>query len=348
MFSAQAARAARKIRWFLFAAMLAPVLFTVSARAVSIDLSGQVIKPGGSIGGVSTTAVTPALLYDVGFTGTGTATGSFAYITGTNTLASVLMTMGIEPQPLVSITGKLPVTFCNETMVNYLENVPLTSSTSGNVIISAHVVFAIDKKGFVHASASQFTFNARGTNNKKVPITGAFTIAAGGAFTVAPSVAQSGTAAPNIVFPLGHFEWDEAIVNMLPGTSRTLFFILQNDGPFTDNYTLQGYAPNPLPPPPAAGKPTPKPYFTAAIYDGTNNITNSVYTIRPGGYEIPGPGYQINNFPSGGQKLIKAIVHVAPGTPTVNRIGPGQVGFILESATTPSNSATGTIEINTR
>ncbi|HEX4085794.1 MAG TPA: hypothetical protein VHY22_12850 [Chthoniobacteraceae bacterium] len=330
--------------------LLAAAIFPgIAGHAASVDLSGQIIKPGGVLSGTSSTPVAPALLYDVGFTGSGTATGNMAYLTGTNNLSGVLEMMGISPQPLVNITGKLPLNFCNKTIVNFLSDVPITSTTNGNLKISAHVVFSIDKKGFVHAKASGFSFQARTLDNKKIPFTGTFTVAPGGEFTVAPSAPEnSGTATPNIVFPLGHFEWDEADVSMTPGTSRTLFFILQNDGPVTDNYTLIGAPPSPTPLPPASGKPTPKPYYTATLYDGTNNITSSVYTTSSNGYEYPGAGYSIPNFPSGGQKLIKAVVHAAPNAPSYRKDGPGQWSYVLESATAPDNSAYGVINSYTK
>lgn len=333
---------------FILEALFAAALFAIPARAVTVNVGGQVIKQGSKISGTSSTPVAPALLYDVGFTGSGTATGSFAYLTATNTLAGVLSLMDIDPQPLVNITGLLPVTFCNKTIVNYLLNVPLTSSSNGNLSISAHVVFSIDKKGYVHASASDFSFAARSLNNKRIPFTGTFTIAQGGAFTVAPSAPESDTAAPNIVFPLGHFEWNQSDLLTSPGSSKTIFYILQNDGPFADNYTLVGNPPTPVPPPPATGKPTPRPYYTATVYDGTNDITSAVYTINSSGYELTGTGYPMPNFPSGAQKLIKEIVHVAPNAPSYERVGSGELEYILESATTPANSATGYINVSTR
>ncbi|MGA3172530.1 MAG: hypothetical protein ABSE62_16125 [Chthoniobacteraceae bacterium] len=309
-------------------------------------MSGQVIKQGGSIGGVSIDAVPPALLYDIGFTGSGTPTGTFVYITATNTLAATLLQMGIASQPLINITGKLPHTICDKDLLNFLNGVPLTSSTTGNVTIKAFVKLTIDKKGFVHASASRFSFSARGQDNQRILFTGTFTIASGAGLTVVPSAATGdGSATPTIIFPQGPFEnstegasglTTQQYVRIGRDASRTEFFILKNDGPNTDNFTLTGQLPNPLP-----GGTSKHPWFSATVYDGNTNITTSVFDVHTGGFETPGTGYSIPDIPSGGTKLIKAVIHVGSAPPNSY----GEIGFVLESATAGAESAIGQYEV---
>ncbi len=316
----------------------------MNARGATVDLSGQVIKSGGSIGGVSSTTVPPALLYDVSFTGSGNATGDLVYATGTDSPSAILNALFLpNPQTLDNLTGKLPHTICAKTFYNYLYNVPLTSSTQGNLSVRAYVKLSIDRKGYVHANASKFAFSARGLNNRKVTFTGTYVFAAGSGFTVVPTPAQDNVPTPNILFPWGALAFSGSLdVRVSRNSSKTTFFILQNEDTNTDSYTLVG---EPITPAPMVSGtlPPPKPYYSATVYDGTNNITNDVFTKNADGYQIAGPGYQIPNLPGGGTKLIKTIIRT--GSKATGVYSQGIIGFVLESATNAAINNNGAFDV---
>jgi len=343
----------------LLSVLAAMFVAAIPARSAFVNLDGQVIKPGGSFGGVSTTTVPPALLYDVSFSGSGTPSGAFVSICGTNNFATVgdmfgLVSTPSAPVTLVNITGKIPHIICAKTLSNYFSGVQLTATSQGTLAVTAFVNLSIDKKGYVHVKASKLSFAARDTSNKKVPITGTYVMGGGAGFNVVPSApVSSNSATPTIIYPLGAYEWDEAILNMRRNTSKTVFFILKNDGPNTDNFTLVGQ--HPLPFLTSSFTLPAKPYFSAMVYDGTNNITSAVYTTGSNGVETTGTGYSIPNFPSGGTKLIKAIVKTGPQAPittatsfTSATSSPGYLNFILESATAGSMNGSGFINVNVK
>jgi hypothetical protein len=339
--------------------LAAMFIAAIPARSAFVNLGGQVIKPGGGFAGVSTTTVPPAPLYDVSFSGTGTPSGSFVYICGTNSFAAVgdmfgLVSTPSAPVTLVNITGRIPHTICAKTLSNFSGGVQLTATSQGTLTVTALVKFSIDKKGYVHIGVSRLSLAARDSSNKKVPIAGTYIIGGGAGFNVVPSApVSSNSATPTIIYPLGVFEWDEAILRMARNTSKTVFFILKNDGPNADNFTLIGQ--HPLPFLTSSSTLPPKPYFSATVYDGTNNITSAVYTTSTNGFETTGTGYSMPNFPSGGTKLIKAIVKTGPQAPvtTANSFtsatsSPGYLNFILKSATAGSTNGSGFINVNVR
>jgi hypothetical protein len=302
-------------------------LLAIPARAAVVDLTGQIVKPGGSISGTSTTPVPAGLLYDISAGASGTSTGSFAYSFGNGDLQTNLTNANIYGpgffSTLVNITGKLPVTFSDKYLPNYFGTFPIGVSTNAaSMVINALVKFEIDKNGFVHVTASKLAFTPRDSHDHKLAFTGNYTVTSG-SFSVVLSAPVSTTPLPSIIFPLGHFEWDQADVSITKGTSKTVFFIVKNDGPSSDNFTLScPFLPLGI---------------TTKIYSGTTNITDQVNL--PDG----GSGYPIAGIASGGTMLIKVVV-----TAGSKAAGFPDVDFNLYRTSAPSNVGTGSINLRVR
>jgi hypothetical protein len=335
-------------------AIFTAICLSGAAHAASITLAGQVFKPGGKLSGVSADTVPAAFLYDVAIEATGTSTGEFLFSTGTGDIIANLITRGLNPGvagELINISGKLPITFCNGHVIPIgYSAVPLSATTSAaSLTVKAAVSFSIDKDGHVHASASGFSFNARDEHNHKIPYTGSCIITSG-SFTVVPASADFDVATPTIDFPQGHFTWNQSIIRMNRGSSKTQLFIIKNDGPNTDTLTLVGLPPLPFPiPSTKKNPPPPKPNYTVKVYDGLTDVTSAVYTTATTGFEITGTGYPIPEMPSGGTRLIKAVVHAGANAPSPNsESGPGDIGFILKSAVPDATPGSGAINVDIR
>ena len=311
----------------------------LSARAVDIDLSGKVLKPGGSIAVTSTTAVPTSLVYQVNLSGTGTSTGSFVPLIADGDFQTAVAAINpyfgmLLSVTLADLTGKFPVTLGAQEGFAEANNVPITAGTTGTLIVQGRVSLAINKHGFVTAKVSKMSFAERNNSGGRVRFSGTYTISSGD-LSVAPLVATSGTAQPGIIALINtHFclagggapyqtasPGNTNQVSLRPGTSVVTFFIMQNNGPATDNYVLQA---DPFPTD-----------ISADFYDGKTNITS----------QVTGTGYPINSFPSSGLKAIKVKVIVGSHAPKYDN---GFLTFRLFRSADPSELAYGGVQFYVR
>lgn len=291
-------------------------LSAFTARAVDLDLAGKVFKPGGKIVVSSTDAVPASLVYTVDLSGTGTSTGSFVPLFGDGDYESALAK--IDPGAvsylhfvLADLSGKIPVTLGVQQGFNEVQG-PFVDGTTGTLITKGHVSLKVNKKGIVTASLTGMSFSEKTSAGKKVAFTGAYTLTSG-KLSVAPLPATSGTAQPGVISLINtHFciAGSDSYSSVSPGNanpfrvkhggSKTIFFILQNNGPSTDDFVVHA---GPFP----AG-------FSARFYDGKKDITS----------QVTASGYPVSALPSGGLKTLKVKLQVAH---SVHRGGQATVAF---------------------
>ncbi len=274
-----------------------------SAIAVDLDLAGKVFKKDGTIKVQSTAAVPAALLYDIRLEASGTGTGTFGEVFASGDLATRLdaISSGASHKlriTLANLSQKLPVTLGQTMAFDQLSGVPIAPGTQGSFISKGKIKAQITKDGIVKASASKMSFKAQDFNGTKLPVTGEYTINTG-KLVVEPTPATSTTPRPDFIlllnsrFTIGN---DEYVTNA-PGTvdvptlkkgkSKSLYFIVQNDGPAADDFTLRGLIP-------ANG-------LSLRVFDGKTEITDAVFGTN---------GFAINALPSGGTKLFRMVVKV--------------------------------------
>ena len=250
-----------------------------------------------------------ALLYNMDLSGTGTSTGSFVPLFGDGDYETALAQIDPEATSylhftLANLTGKLPATLGVQQGYSQIDNAPLVGGSTGILITKGHASLKVNKNGIVTASLTGMSFTEKTMANKKVAFTGDYTLTSG-KLSVNPYPATSGTAQPGVIALLNtHFALagPDAYSNESPGnanpvsikrgSSKTLLFILQNNGPSTDNFVLK---PDLI-----------TPGFSLHFYDGKTDVTSQA---------AGSGGYAINAFPSGGMKLIKVKVTVARTVP---------------------------------
>ncbi len=290
-----------KMRLFLIVAL---AFSQWPALAVELDLAGKVFKKDGVIKAQSTMPVPAALLYDVRLEVSGTGTGTFGEVFATGDLATRLDAIAPGSShklriTLANLSQKLPVTLGQTMAFDQLSGVPIAPGTQGSFISKGKIKAQITKDGIVKASGSKMSFKAQDFSGAKLPVTGEYTIDTG-RLVVEPSPATSATPRPDFIlllnsrFTIGN---DEYVTNA-PGTvdvptlkkgkTKSLFFIVQNDGPATDDFTLRGLIP-------ANG-------LSLRVFDGKTEITDAVFDPS---------GFAINALPSGGTKLLRMVVKVA-------------------------------------
>jgi len=282
------------------------LLFTgFSARAVDIDLSGKVFKPGGNVIVTSTSAVPSSLVYEVNISGSGTSTGSFVPLIADGDFATAVAAIdpyaatGLLQMYLADLSGKFPASLGAQEGFNEVNNAPIATGTTGTLITEGHVSLSINKHGIVTAKLTGMSFIETNNSGKRVRFSGTYALSSGD-LSVIPLPATSGTAQPGIIALLNtHFclagsaayettyPGNNSQVSLRPGGSESLFFIMQNNGPATDNYVLQA---DPFPTD-----------VSAVFYNGKTNITS----------QVTGSGYPINNFPSGGLQAIKVKIIIS-------------------------------------
>jgi len=254
-----------------------------SLHAVNIDLTGQTLKPGGTIGGVSTTPLPKTVLMELTITATGTGTGDF---TSDGNLATTLATYANSE--LCNPTNKIPVTICNKILADFLTDIPIGSGkTAKTLTVRGLVKFKIDAKGYVHLSASKISFAARDSSNNKVPFNGTYKITSGG-ISITEDVGNSSTAGAQVYFPAGHYlngAYYPVNLTVPKGSKKTSLFVVKNEGPNQDDFQFFG-----------SHLPT---GFTARVFDGTTEITTDAYNGTTG---------DAMTLASGEGRLIKVIV----------------------------------------
>jgi hypothetical protein len=282
-------------------------------RAAEVDLTGRTFKNGGKIAASSATTVPGALLYDIRFEANGTGTGTFGFVFGTGDLAARLdqLQPGSSSKlkiTLANIPGKLPVVLGQTLAFDQLFGVPVAAEVNDGQFVSKGKIKAqIAKNGIVKVSATGMNFKAANSSNRNVAVTGGYELNSG-KVVVEPSPATSQTPRPDFIlllnkhFTIGNDEYETSapgtidVTRLKRGRTKSLYFIVQNDGPASDTFVLRSLFPS-------SGA-------SLRVFDGKTEITDQVAPAA-GGYSIP-------NLASGGTKLFRMVMKVesdaAPGS----------------------------------
>jgi hypothetical protein len=291
------------------AVLLAPFL----ARALSFDLTGQVLKNGGRLIATGTDTLPAVPLYKVTLDVTGTATGSFAQFLGSGVIDlrtaltshfSASLANNVMNATLANLSARLPAVLAVGPASQFYFVVSGTTldtlSSRGNFLVK------LDRNGKFTGSITREGFSLR-VGRKKMPFTGTFT-ALSGTVAIQPALASSTNAQPDImVMANPHIAIGNDVYVTSPNNASIIpfyatvpqrhthktTFLIQNDGSATDSFLFK-----------SGTLPT---GFTFHAFDGTTDITS----------QVQGSGFPISNLASGAVKAV--TVKVTVGTTATRR-----------------------------